>query len=276
MDGIISSRIKTRGIDFYTAAVIQYIGRSIDVLTKEEGTIMPLCRVTLIANSGVMLECGGAKVFSDALHRSKTKNFSTVDEDRQRQVFSSPKFQNADAMIFTHKHPDHYSYTLIGRMLEHTPGIKLISPVDEFENMLLLDKARQHFELDRFSADFARLLHDGEKYADLPHYGYLLDFGGFTVFTTGDSMLCEPQIIDWLVDKRVDLALLNFTWLTKRRGREFITRYIKPRHLMFFHIPFAEDNISGYREFSFKRLPMMTGVEDVRLLCEPFQVEEIF
>lgn len=236
---------------------------------------MPACRITLIANSGVMIECNGAKVFSDALHRRKTVNFSTVDENRQRHMISSPEFHNADAMIFTHKHADHYSHFLISQTMKLTPGIKLISPVNEFASQTVLEGAQQHIDLGKFSADFIKLKHDGAQYADIPNYGYLLDFGGFTVFNTGDSMLCEEHLPDFLQGKKVDLALMNFPWLTLRKGREFIEQYIKPRHLMFFHIPFEQDNISGFREACFKSLPLMSGISDVRLLTEPFQVEEI-
>ncbi len=237
---------------------------------------MPSCKVTLIANCGVMIDCNGAKVFSDAFHRKKTVNFSTVNEERQRHMVSSPEFRNADAMIFTHKHADHYSRFLISQTLKLTPGIKLVSPVSEFESQLVLDKEQQHVDFGKFSADFIKLQHDGAQYADVPNYGYLLDLGGFTVFNTGDSMLCEQHITEFLQGRKVDLALMNFPWLTLRKGREFIKEYIKPRHLMFFHIPFAEDNLIGYREACFKSLPLMDGVDDVRLLTEPFQVEEIF
>jgi len=237
---------------------------------------MPKCRITLIANCGVMIECNGTKIFSDALHRKKTINFSTVDEERQRRMISSPKFHNADAMIFTHKHADHYSHFLISQAIKLTPGIKLISPVNEFEGQTVLEGQHQHIDFGKFSADFVKLQHDGPQYADVPNYGYLLDIGGFTVFNCGDAMLCEKHLPDFLEGRKVDLALMNFPWLTLRKGREFIEQVIKPKHLMFFHIPFEQDNISGYREACFKSLPLMKGVEDVRLLTEPFQTEEIF
>ena len=237
---------------------------------------MLACRVTLIANCGVMIECSGAKIFSDAFHRKKTVNFSTVNEQRQLHMIKSPEFRNADAMIFTHKHADHYSHYLISQTKKLTPGIKLISPVDEFEGQTVLVSDRQHIDFGKFSADFVKLQHDGEQYADVPNYGYLLDIGGFTVFNCGDAMLCEKHLPDFLEGRKVDLALMNFPWLTLRKGRKFIEQFIKPRHLMFFHIPFEEDNISGFREACFKSLPLMENIEDVRLLTEPFQVEEIF
>lgn len=236
---------------------------------------MAKCRVTLIANAGVMIECNGAKVFSDALHRSKTQNFSTVDESRQQRIFSDPAFANADAMIFTHRHPDHYSKTLITRMKEYSPGIELISPINEFDDMLLIDKPEQRFHLKKFTVDTMRLTHSGAEYVNLPHYGFLIDFGGFTVLNTGDGMIADTALIRWLSGRRIDLALFPFPWLTLKRGRDFISQFIKPRHIMYFHLPFAEDNISCYREYSFKALPLMSSPDDVRLLCEPWQVEEI-
>jgi len=236
---------------------------------------MAKCRVTLIANAGVMIECNGAKVFSDALHRSKTLNFSTVDEQKQQRLFSDPSFKNADAMIFTHKHPDHYSKTLITKMKEYTPGIELISPIDEFDDMILLDKPEQRVRTKKFTADFMRLTHSGAEYKNFLHYGFLLDFGGFTVLNTGDGMVADTALFRFLAGRRIDLALMPFPWLTLKSGRNFIEQFIKPRHIMFFHLPFAEDNISCYREFTFKALPLINSPEDVRLLSEPWQTEEI-
>ena len=236
---------------------------------------MAKCRVTLIANAGVMIECNGAKVFSDALHRSKTLNFSAVDEQKQQRLFSDPAFKNADAMIFTHKHPDHYSKTLIAKMKQYTPGIELLSPVKEFDDMLLIERDEQRFKFKKFTVDFMRLTHSGAEYKNFLHYGFLLDFGGFTVLNTGDGDVANPALIRYLSGRRIDLALMPFPWLTLKSGRNFTEQFIKPRHVMYFHLPFAEDNISGYREFAFKALPLMTAVDDARLLSEPWQVEEI-
>ena len=236
---------------------------------------MTRCQIILTANSGIVIECNGAKVFCDALHRKKTREFSTVDEKMQLQMLNSPNFKNADAMIFTHKHPDHYSNFLITQAKKLTPDAVIISPVDEFQNQVLLYENEHRFEHLKFSAEFIKLTHDGKEYTNIPNYGYYLNFGGFTVLNTGDSSIADPTLIKWLENKPVDLALLNFPWLTIKRGRDFIEQHIKPRHLMFFHIPFEKDNISGFREACFKSVPLMKCPNDVRLLCEPFQIETI-
>lgn len=233
------------------------------------------CKITLTANAGVMIECGGIKMFCDALHRNKTNSFSTVSPDMQLYMAKSPEFQNADIMFFTHKHPDHYSHFLIERAKLLTPGALLVSPVSDFQNQVLLCETNHDISLGNTHFFFRKLQHDGKQYINLPNYGCLIDFDGFKVLVVGDCVVGEPILAEWLKEVRVDLALLNFPWLTLRRGRGFIEQYIKPQHLMFYHLPFAKDDKNGFRAAASKSLSLLSAPGDVRLLQDPFQVEMI-
>lgn len=233
------------------------------------------CDITLTANAGVMLRCGGLKIFCDAFHRHKTDNFSTLTPDMQAKMAVSPEFSGANAMIFTHKHPDHYSRHLIAAAKALTPGAVIISPAPDFDDQILLSKERQRVELKGADIDFIKLEHEGAQYANVSNYGFLLRVNGFTVLSTGDSHTAEPKLAEWLCCEKIDLALLNFPWLTLRRGRDFIENVIKPGHVVFHHIPFEKDDLCGIRKACKKSLPLLGGSIDARLLTEPFQTERI-
>lgn len=234
---------------------------------------MSRCKITLTANAGVMIECAGTKVFCDAFHRKRTTRFSSVSPEMQLHMKYSPEFQNADIIFYTHKHPDHYSHFLTEQAKKQTPNALIISPVNEFENQILLNNTDHNVTLCNASFFFKKLQHNGKDYINLPNYGCLMKFAGFKVLVIGDCVVGNPQLAEWIKDKQVDLALLNFPWLMLRRGREFIENYINPKHLMLFHLPFAFDDKNGYREATSKSAPLLTSPKDVRLLQDPFQVE---
>ncbi|MBP1577172.1 MAG: MBL fold metallo-hydrolase [Oscillospiraceae bacterium] len=231
--------------------------------------------ITLTANAGVMLRCKDSKLFCDALHRHKTENFSALSPEMQAKMVSSPEFFGVDAMISTHKHPDHYSKTLITAAKKLMPDAVLISPAPDFSDQILLTDERHNVHLKDFELDFIRLTHEGAQFADVANYGFLLSICEKNILITGDSHIAEPKIADWLGGRTVDLALLNFPWLTLRRGREFITDVIKPNHVMFYHIPFAQDDRCGFRDACKKSLPLLDEKFAPRLLSEPFQTEHI-
>ena len=74
-------------------------------------------------------------------------------------------------------------------------------------------------------------------------------------------------------DTRIDLAILDFPWITLRGGRAFLESHIRPTHIVAYHLPFAEDDGNGYRLAAAKAAQRMAG--DVRLLLEAMQTEII-
>lgn len=121
--------------------------------------------------------------------------------------------------------------------------------------------------------DFMRLTHEGEQYREVPHYGCILEYDGFRVLIAGDCAVADPQLRDFIGGRPIDLALLNFPWVTLRKGRHFIEQAIRPEHLVVYHLPFPHDDRWGYRDAAVKGAGQLQGVPDVRLLLEPFQRE---
>ena len=75
-------------------------------------------------------------------------------------------------------------------------------------------------------------------------------------------------------DGPIDLAILDFPWLTLPWGRRFVQEHIRPKTLLVCHLPFSGDDLYGYRTAALKSAPLLENV-DVRLLQEPLQQETL-
>lgn len=236
---------------------------------------MSLCQVTLSANAGAALSFGGLRLWADALHDRKVPGFSTVTPELWAAMRAHPAFAAPDLLFFTHCHPDHFSQGMTQEALSLWPQAKLVLPEDRFPGQALLSGRRERVRLPDLTLDFIRLTHEGPRYADKPHYGCILESRGFRVLITGDCKLCAPELAEFLEEGGpIDLAILDFPWLTLPRGRRFVQEHIRPRTLLVCHLPFSGDDIYGYRAAAQKSAPLLEGV-DVRLLSEPLQQETL-
>lgn len=235
---------------------------------------MSLRRITLSANAGAALRLGGSRIWIDALHRQAVPGFSTLTPPRLSALAAHPDFDAPDLLFYTHCHPDHFSQELTQLALSQWPAAKAVLPEPVFPGQRLLTCRQEELLLPGLSARFIRLPHEGAEYADVPHYGCLLDHNGFRVLATGDCAVASPILASFLQEcGPVDLALLDFPWITLRKGRDFIAHHIRPRHVLVCHLPFPEDDCFSYRPAAEKAAGLVDA-PDVRLLWEPFQQEE--
>ena len=120
---------------------------------------------------------------------------------------------------------------------------------------------------------FIQLPHAGTQYTGVPHYGILLWDGIHTILTTGDCAIATPTLTSCLKGIQVDLAILDFPWLTLRRGREYLENILQPKHLILCHFPPPSDNMDYL--MAAKKAANHTNLLDVRLLAYPLQSEMI-
>lgn len=222
--------------------------------------------VTLSANAGVAIQCGGYRIWVDALHDQKVEGFSTVDPQLQAEMLKSPAFAHPDFICYTHCHPDHFSEELTREAKRLWPNAKLLLPEKIFEEQILVGGEEYIYRDDGISLRFIRLPHEGEIYADVVHYGILIEIGGKQILIPGDCETAYPGVGKVLRNLHVDLALLNFPWLGLRKGRSFLEKEMKPARVIVYHLPFEKDDIAGYRKAAVKAV----GSEGM-LLWNPLQ-----
>lgn len=217
-----------------------------------------MVKLTLSANAGLAIEIGGKRIWVDALHTRKQPGFSCVDEELQKKMLSHPAFQKPDIICYTHCHPDHYSRSLTEAACRIWPKAVLLVPVEDMKPFLM----------DNLRISFIRLPHEGQQYADTLHYGIFIRCGKENVLLTGDCAVgCEG-----MKGMAPQICVVDFPWILLPKGRKVLLEEICPDKIVACHIPFARDDVNGYREAAAKAADLMGNVY---LLQEPLQSIEM-
>lgn len=233
---------------------------------------MSQCTITLSANAGVAIEFGGYKIWSDLLHDEKVPGFSTVSEELWLAIRRSVAFRDPDLIFFTHRHPDHYSRSLTLRARAAFPQARLAAPFRDFDDQILLSGPQPALTLPGLRLRFAPLPHEPEEYTDMvPNYGCILEAEGRNILIAGDCATAAPELADFVGSTPIHLALMNFPWGALRKGRAFLQRYVRPEHLVLYHLPFAEDDEFGFRHAVERSLRPIDGTGDIRILQDPLE-----
>ena len=232
---------------------------------------MPHCTVTLSANAGGALSLGPARLWYDAMHQQKIPGFSTISPALMAALEKTPAFFDPDAILYSHCHPDHFSLPLLSAARRLWPRAQLLLPEPHVPDQILLNGAVS-LSLAGLELRFAPLPHDGAQYAHVPNYGCILRSGDFRVLLTGDCAVASPALAEFVNGEPIDLAVLNFPWLTLPKGRTAIEA-LRPRHLLIWHLPFQPDDRWGYRIAARRAAEKLPCVPDIRLMLEPLQEE---
>lgn len=206
--------------------------------------------VLLTANAGVLICLNNKKILVDAMHNKKTYQFSRVADEILRKIAGGEgDFTGVDAMLYTHDHPDHYSKNWTQRALDWNPGLHLVSPVRDFadlKNVHVLTRPIETLQIAGVQITARQIPHDGSDYASVLNYAYLLDMDGYRILLLGDGVMDAKAVQAVVEGREIHLALLNFPFLTLKRGRDIMDHVICAQKYLFFHLPSLEDDINGY------------------------------
>ena len=225
---------------------------------------MKTLKLTLTANAGVILEQKKHTVLVDALHREKTYEFSTLTAQQSENLLERYTREQPDLYLTTHFHPDHYSASLLERARKKWPACIFFGPDADLGRAF-------HFSVAGISVDAAVLPHDGKEYKDVINYGYFLGIEGCNILFLGDCATTAASSVGALVaGRRVDLAVLNFPWVCLDHARATVEKVILPQAVAVVHLPFREDDLSGFREAAFRDSCKLANT-DIRIMAERMQ-----
>lgn len=94
-----------------------------------------------------------------------------------------------------------------------------------------------------------------------------------TILVSGDCEICDEKLLDETQNERIGISIMNFPWVTLRKGRAAIESLIKPKHLIVAHLPFEEDDIYGYFPATEKAIKNMDKAADIRVFHRFLQKE---
>ena len=257
---------------------------------------MNTVKIISTANAGMMIDFGKEKILIDAFHSEKYDIYSSVSPDLFEEILENEAFADPGILFFTHRHPDHFSAAMAARAARIWEKTTVIlpenAPADQnrpengalsadalsgagLANVRFLSAREEKFRQGDLDLRFVRLPHENEIYADVPHYGMFAEYNGFTVFDPADCEIAAEELIDFAYGKKIDLAVLNFPWVTLRRGREFVKKVLKPDHIVVCHLPDPAMDDLGYADAAENAVRRHFEGVDVRLLHEPLQCEII-
>lgn len=219
-----------------------------------------MMKLTLSANAGGVLQLGQHRILVDALHQGKLAGFSTLNQQLRNAVFAHPDFANPELICVTHEHPDHCSMALIKQAENLWPKAKLCAAEDDLQ-----------YTCDDLCLRYIPLTHDGANFANVPHYGVLITWQGKNILIPGDCSVGDDRLLQAVEGLAIHIAILNFPWLTLKKGRDCLQNLLKPTACVFWHLPFAEDDVNGYRKSAEVALQQQEGY----LLYNPLQSIEI-
>lgn len=235
---------------------------------------MPRCELTLSANTGISMRWGdNVTLWYDVLHEKKVDGFSTITPQLVREMRKTEAFSAPNLLIFSHLHPDHYSERLLLEAKQRFPNMRVAMPESKAFADYLISAEEKSLSAFGLSIRFRRLPHAGEAQLNCEHYGCIISDGRFSCLLAGDCEVASLALADFVQGEKIDLAVLNFPWLTLKKGRDFVNKIIKPSHILAVHLPFAEDDIYNYRAATSEAAAKFPQGIDVRLLMNPLQAE---
>jgi L-ascorbate metabolism protein UlaG (beta-lactamase superfamily) len=175
-------------------------------------------RLWWLGQSGFLVQWRGAHLLLDPyLSDSLTKKYAETDKPHVRmtgRVVDPSRLDFVDVVTSSHNHTDHLDGETLRPLLRANPGLKIVAP-----------EANRQFVAERLGVDpkMPMGLSDGEsitigefRLTAVPaaheelgpeHLGYVVQFGPWTVYHSGDTLLYEVMA-ERLRKFLIDVALL--------------------------------------------------------------------
>jgi len=244
-------------------------------------------RLWWLGQSGFLLQWQGVHVLLDPyLSDSLTRKYSETDKPhvRMTELATHPvRLCFADVATSSHNHTDHLDAETLCPILAANPGLKLVIP-----------EANRTFVAERLQIDpaTARGIDDGsfveisgirfsgvasahetldrDERGRAKYLGYVLEFGGWTVYHSGDTVRYEGMV-EKLRPFKIDVALLPINGRSAERrvpgnlfGREAaqLAKDMAAKLVIPCHFEMFEFNSAAPDEF----------IEECQRLAQPFKV----
>ena len=244
-------------------------------------------RVWWLGQSGFLLQWQGVHVLLDPyLSDSLTKKYSQTDKPHVRLtelVIDPARLSFVDIVTSTHNHSDHLDAETLSPILAANSRVKLVIAeanrafvadrlkIDASVAIGLDDGTSVEISGSRFSGiASAHEALDRDEWGRAKYLGYVLQFGGWTIYHSGDTVRYEGMS-EKLRPFKIDVALLPINGRAVERrvpgnlfGREAaqLGRDIEAKLVIPCHFEMFEFNTASPDEF----------VDQCRKLGQPFKV----
>jgi L-ascorbate metabolism protein UlaG (beta-lactamase superfamily) len=181
-------------------------------------------RLWWLGQSGFLLQWNGIHVLLDPyLSDSLTKKYSQTDKPHVRMtelVIDPARLSFADVATATHNHTDHLDVETLCPILARNPNLKLVIPEANREfvaERLKIDSTMPIGVDDGRSIELCGIRFSGiasahealdrDERGRAKYLGYVLQFGGWSIYHSGDTLRYEGMA-EKLQEFKIDVALL--------------------------------------------------------------------
>lgn len=220
-------------------------------------------KVTYISNAGVMLECNNRKIIIDGFSSSLLPIFkSPTYQIKELMTLGVHPFENIEALLFTHNHPDHFDADMTVSYLSHNKATVVLAPQEilvdierklpNLERKKLIGIKNSHnskeaISLTGINIQTASMLHEGKEHNHVQNTVYLVEMEGKKVLHVGDAKPYEDNYVNMnFVKENIDLLIVPFPYIALPSARNLIEQYIRPKKIAVVHLPYKELDTNGW------------------------------
>lgn len=220
------------------------------------------------------------RLWFDALHEQSVNEFSTLSENIIEKMMKCEDFYWPDAIVYTHCHKDHFSASLTKEAMALWPDAKIILPEKIFPDQITITEETV-LSIKGADLDFIKTTHEGEEYKDTPHYACLIRKEGVSILITGDSEVGSPMLKEKLTERGMvkenspDIVIVDFPWITLKKGRDSLKDWLWPDHLVIDHLPFPEEDETGFNKATKRYAKSLKKIGHVVIMNAALQQENI-
>jgi L-ascorbate metabolism protein UlaG (beta-lactamase superfamily)/predicted methyltransferase len=248
----------TNDYKMHQILVFRSVGPGTAATRPAPDTGRPPLSLTYVANAGVLVAAGNAKVLIDALFDRPNPAYRAPSADTiEKMVAGAAPFDGVTLVLVTHNHPDHFDARVALRFLENRRDAVLVAPADAVEAMrgvatewsrvssrvVPIDGPVGHLltrQLQGVSVTAMRTRHGSSEAP--PNVMYLVEANGWRLFHEGDSPGDVEEYRRFgLGGAPVDLALVHFWFPFEPNCARFLEEVLRPDHVALTHLPIERE-----------------------------------
>jgi len=187
-----------------------------------------------LGQSGFLIKWQGKHLLLDPyLSDSLTKKYATTDKPHVRMtelVIDPARLDFVDIVTSSHNHTDHLDAETLIPLMQANPNLKMVIP--EANRAFVAERikceagwavginAGQSLDIQGFKFTAIPAAHekiDKDAQGQCLYLGYVIQFGGFSIYHSGDTVLF-PEMVPLLRPFEVDVAFLPINGRDQKRG----------------------------------------------------------
>jgi L-ascorbate metabolism protein UlaG (beta-lactamase superfamily) len=212
-------------------------------------------RITYTCNDGFIITACGKKILIDTLFRdSGGICLKDLEEEAAR---NQHPFDNADLVLISHTHWDHFDLQIVGAYLQSNPQAILVSekPVGDelrvkYPNFVQVQEQVQSVDLG--VGESIQMIVQGINLeiisapSDVSNLGFIIHIGEYTLFHSGDSGSSPEMTSQFLAyqlpGKNIDVAFIPYWYLLDPQYHSTVEEDIQAKYYIPMH--YAGENIN--------------------------------